>query len=344
MGGRDEILKPNSNYYQKIKKGFAAQGREPRAEMEENMKLKRVVATVMGVVLIAGCMTGCGSESTSTGNSSDSGSNTTAEASFDNSKTISVVSREDGSGTRGAFIELFGIEEKDADGNKIDNTTEDASITNNTSVMMSTVAGNEYAIGYISLGSLNDSVKSVKIDGAEATVENIKSGTYKISRPFNIVTKSDVSEVAQDFINFIMSADGQKVIEENGYIQNSENGAYSGSKPKGKIVVAGSSSVSPVMEKLKEAYLAVNTDAEIEIQTSDSTTGVESTISGICDIGMASRELKDTETSEGIKATAIALDGIAVIVNKECPAAELTSENVKNIYTGETTKWSDVIK
>lgn len=344
MGGRDGILKPNSNYYQKIKKGFAAQGREPRAEMEENMKLKRVVATVMGVVLIAGCMTGCGSESTSTGNSSDSGSNTTAEASFDNSKTISVVSREDGSGTRGAFIELFGIEEKDADGNKIDNTTEDASITNNTSVMMSTVAGNEYAIGYISLGSLNDSVKSVKIDGAEATVENIKSGTYKISRPFNIVTKSDVSEVAQDFINFIMSADGQKVIEENGYIQNSENGAYSGSKPKGKIVVAGSSSVSPVMEKLKEAYLAVNTDAEIEIQTSDSTTGVESTISGICDIGMASRELKDTETSEGIKATAIALDGIAVIVNKECPAAELTSENVKNIYTGETTKWSDVIK
>lgn len=343
-GGRDEILKPNSNYYQKIKKGFAAQGREPRAEMEENMKLKRVVATVMGVVLIAGCMTGCGSESTSTGNSSDSGSNTTAEASFDNSKTISVVSREDGSGTRGAFIELFGIEEKDADGNKIDNTTEDASITNNTSVMMSTVAGNEYAIGYISLGSLNDSVKSVKIDGAEATVENIKSGTYKISRPFNIVTKSDVSEVAQDFINFIMSADGQKVIEENGYIQNSENGAYSGSKPKGKIVVAGSSSVSPVMEKLKEAYLAVNTDAEIEIQTSDSTTGVESTISGICDIGMASRELKDTETSEGIKATAIALDGIAVIVNKECSAAELTSENVKNIYTGETTKWSDVIK
>lgn len=310
------------------------------------MKLKKVLATAMGVVLIAGCMTGCGenggSDSSSTGSSSDSG--TTAESSFDNSKSISVISREDGSGTRGAFIELFGIEEKDADGNKIDNTTEDASITNNTSVMMSTVAGDEYAIGYISLGSLNESVKAVKIDGSEATVENIKSGSYKISRPFNIVTKSDVSEVAQDFIDFIMSSDGQKVIEENGYIQNSENGAYEGSKPEGKVVVAGSSSVSPVMEKLKEAYLAVNTNAEIEIQTSDSTTGVESTISGICDIGMASRELKDTESSEGVTATAIALDGIAVIVNNASPVEELTSDNVKGIYTGEATKWSDVIK
>lgn len=304
------------------------------------MKLKKVLATVMGVVLIAGCMTGCGSnsgsDSVSTGSSSDS--------SFDTAKSISVISREDGSGTRGAFIELFGIEEKDADGNKIDNTTEDASITNNTSVMMSTVAGDEYAIGYISLGSLNESVKAVKIDGAEPSVDTIKDGSYKISRPFNIVTKSDVSEVAQDFIDFILSADGQKVIEENGYIMNSENGAYEGSKPSGKVVVAGSSSVSPVMEKLKEAYLAVNTNAEIEIQTSDSTTGVESAIGGICDIGMASRELKDTETAEGVSATAIALDGIAVVVNNESPVEELTSENVKNIYTGETTKWSDIIK
>ena len=310
------------------------------------MKIKKVLATMMGVVLIAGCMTGCGSnagsDNSSTGSTSDSG--TTSESSFDTSKSISIVSREDGSGTRGAFIELFGIEEKDADGNKIDNTTEDASITNNTSVMMSTVAGDEYAIGYISLGSLNESVKAVKIDGAAPSVETIKDGSYKISRPFNIVTKSEVSELAQDFIDFILSEDGQNVIEENGYIKNSENGAFEGKKPEGKIVVAGSSSVSPVMEKLKEAYLAINTKAEIEIQTSDSTTGVESAISGICDIGMASRELKDTESSEGVSATAIALDGIAVIVNNANPLEELTSENVKNIYTGDASKWSDVSK
>lgn len=306
------------------------------------MKLKRVLAAAMGVVLIAGCMTGCGSSGSNGESTSDSGA--AAGSSFDTAKTISVVSREEGSGTRGAFIELFGIEEKDADGNKIDNTTEDASITNNTSVMMSTVAGNEYAIGYISLGSLNESVKAVKIDGALPSVETIKDGSYKISRPFNIVTKSEISDVAQDFIDFIMSEDGQNVIEENGYIKNSENGPFEGKNPEGKIVVAGSSSVSPVMEKLKEAYLAVNPKAEIEIQTSDSTTGVESTISGICDIGMASRELKDTEVSEGVSATAIALDGIAVVVNNASPVEELTSDNVKSIYTGETTKWSDFVK
>lgn len=304
------------------------------------MKQKKVMALVMAMVVTVGCMTGCGNDDS--GASSDTG--TGSGSGYDSTKSISVISREDGSGTRGAFIELFGIEEKDADGNKIDNTTEDASITNNTSVMMSTVAGNEYAIGYISLGSMNDTVKAVKIDDAEATVDNIKSGSYKISRPFNIVTKSDTSEVAKDFIAYIMSSDGQKVVEENGYIQNSEEGAYAGSSPEGKIVVAGSSSVTPVMEKLKEAYLKINTKAEIEIQTSDSTTGVESTISGICDIGMASRELKDTETAEGITATAIALDGIAVIVNKECPVEGLSTENVKNIYTGATTKWSDVME
>nr|MBP3598878.1 extracellular solute-binding protein [Eubacterium sp.] len=297
------------------------------------MKLKKVVATMLSVMLVAGCMTGCGSDSTS---------NETADGGFDTSQYISVTSREDGSGTRGAFIELFGIEEKDAEGNKIDNTTEEASITNNTSVMMNTVAGDEYAIGYVSLGSLNDSVKAVKIDGAAPSVETIKDGSYKISRPFNIVTKTEVSHLAKDFIEFILSADGQKVVEENGYIMNSENGAYEGNKPAGKIVVAGSSSVSPVMEKLKEAYLAINTDAEIEIQTSDSTTGVESTISGICDIGMASRELKDTESAEGVVSTAIALDGIAVIVNKTNPTEDMTSENVRGIFTGELVTWNEV--
>ena len=303
------------------------------------MKMKKVLATVLSAVMIAGCLTGCGSSS---GDSAGTGTGDNAGSEFDSSKAITVVSREDGSGTRGAFIELFGIEEKDADGNKVDNTTEDASVTNNTSVMMSTVAGNEYAIGYISLGSLNDSVKAVKIDGNEATVDNIKSGTYKISRPFNIVTKDGLSEVAQDFIDYILSSDGQGVIEKNGYIKNSDNGAYAGSKPKGKVVVAGSSSVSPVMEKLKEAYTAVNPDAEIEIQTSDSTTGVESAISGICDIGMASRDLADSEAKKGVKATVIAKDGIAVIVNKDSKVDELTSAQVKDIYTGKTTKWADI--
>lgn len=304
------------------------------------MKMKKVLAAMLGAVMVAGCLTGCGGSST--GSSTSPESSAESEGTFDSAKAITVVSREDGSGTRGAFIELFGIEEKDADGNKIDNTTEDASVTNNTSVMMSTVAGNEYAIGYISLGSLNDSVKAVKIDGAEATVDNIKSGAYKVSRPFNIVTKDKVNEVAQDFIDYIMSADGQAVIEENGYIKNSENGAFTSKNPKGKVVVAGSSSVSPVMEKLKEAYSAINPDADIEIQTSDSTTGVESAISGICDIGMASRELKDTETSEGVKSTAIALDGIAVVVNKANSIEDLSSDAVKGIYTGEIESWADV--
>lgn len=263
--------------------------------------------------------------------------------SFDTTQQIGVLSREDGSGTRSAFIELFGVEEKDESGEKVDRTTEAASINSSTNVMMTTVAGNPYAIGYISLGSLNETVKAVKIDGTEATVENIKSGSYKISRPFNIATKAEVGEVAQDFIAFIMSKEGQTVIEENGYISAADGAEpYSGSKPAGKVVVAGSSSVTPVMEKLKEAYLALNTSAEIEIQQSDSTTGMTSAIDGICDIGMASRELKDSELLE-LTPTVIALDGIAVIVNNENPLEELTSEQVKSVYVGETTLWSDIL-
>lgn len=264
------------------------------------------------------------------------------EENADFSGMISPVSREDGSGTRGAFIELFGIETKDADGNKIDNTTDLAEITNSTSVMMTTVQGNEYAIGYVSLGSLNDSVKALNIDGAEATVDNIKSGTYKISRPFNIVTKEGLSEVAADFVKYIMSEDGQAVVEENGYISQGNEGSYEASGLSGKVTVAGSSSVTPVMEKLKEAYMAVNPDVEIEVQQSDSTTGVNSAIEGICDIGMASRELKDSEASEGITAQAIALDGIAVVVNLNNPISDMTSEQVRSIFTGETQDWSDI--
>ena len=275
-------------------------------------------------------------------NSDNAGTNKSAssETGFDTSKDISVVSREDGSGTRGAFIELTGVEEKDADGNKVDNTTLDASITNSTEVMMTTVSGNDYAIGYASLGSLNDTVKAVKVGGVEATADNINAGTYTLARPFNIVTGDSVSEVAQDFINYIMSEDGQKIISDNGYIEVENTGSFTSSKVKGSIVVAGSSSVTPVMEKLKEAYAKVNSNASIEIQESDSTTGVNSAIEGTCDIGMASRDLKDEE--KGVKATAIAKDGIAVIVNNNNTIDDLTVDQIKDIFTGAVTTWADV--
>ena len=257
-------------------------------------------------------------------------------------KDIVVVSREDGSGTRGAFIELFGVEQKDADGKKVDYTTLDAEIVNSTSVVLQTVAGNDAAIGYISLGSLNDTVKALQIDGADATVANVKDGSYKISRPFNIVTKAEVSEAAKAFIDFILSAEGQAVVADNHYIPMDNAPAFAGSTVAGKVVVAGSSSVTPVMEKLKEAYMAVNPNAEIEIQMSDSSTGVKMAIEGACDIGMASRELKDSETAEGVTATVIATDGIAIIVNLESPITGLTTEQVRQIYVGETTNWADV--
>ena len=257
-------------------------------------------------------------------------------------KDIVVVSREDGSGTRGAFIELFGVEQKDADGKKIDYTTLDAEIVNSTSVVLQTVSGNEAAIGYISLGSLNDTVKALQIDGADATVANVKDGSYKISRPFNIVTKAEVSEAAKAFIDFILSAEGQAVVADNHYIPMDNAPAFAGSSVAGKVVVAGSSSVTPVMEKLKEAYVALNPNAEIEIQMSDSSTGVKMAIEGTCDIGMASRALKDSETAEGVASTVIATDGIAVIVNLSNPISGLTAEQVRQIYVGETLSWSEV--
>ena len=260
-----------------------------------------------------------------------------ATGDFDNSEYINVVSREDGSGTRGAFIELFGVEEKN------DNTTDEAIITNSTDVMLTTVSGDEYSIGYVSLGSLNDSVKAVSIDGAEATVDNIKSGDYTIARPFNIATKGTPSDVAQDFLNYIMSEEGQAVIAEDGYIPVDDGAAaFESNGASGKVVVAGSSSVTPVMEKLKEAYVAVNSGAEIEIQESDSTTGMTAAMDGTCDIGMASRELKDSETEGGLTATVIAMDGIAVIVNNDNPTADLSKDTVKGIYTGEITSWDGV--
>ena len=297
---------------------------------------KRFAAVAMSVMCM-GTMVACGS-SGSASNDSKTGS----AGSSSKSQTITVVSREDGSGTRGAFIELFGIEEKDASGKKVDNTTDDATITNSTEVMMTTVAGDEAAIGYTSLGALNSSIKALKVDGAEATAANVKSGTYKISRPFNIATKGTVSEVTQDFINYILSEDGQKIVESNGYISQGNSGVFTSNGASGKIVVAGSSSVTPVMGKLLEAYQKVNTGAKIELQENDSTTGMTAAIDGTCDIGMASRELKDSEKSAGITNQVIALDGIAVIVNNKNSASNITSEQVKAIFTGETTDWNNV--
>ena len=304
--------------------------------------MRKLAVLALSAALVMGTMTGCGSTNSDAKNSDNAGTNKSAssETGFDTSKDISVVSREDGSGTRGAFIELTGVEEKDADGNKVDNTTLDASITNSTEVMMTTVSGNDYAIGYASLGSLNDTVKAVKVGGVEATADNINAGTYTLARPFNIVTGDSVSEVAQDFINYIMSEDGQKIISDNGYIEVENTGSFTSSKVKGSIVVAGSSSVTPVMEKLKEAYAKVNSNASIEIQQSDSTTGVNSAIEGTCDIGMASRDLKDEE--KGVKATAIAKDGIAVIVNNNNTIDDLTVDQIKDIFTGAVTTWADV--
>lgn len=292
------------------------------------MTKRRVLAMLACGVLTAGLLTGCGGSSSDTAGADDA--------------EITVVSREDGSGTRGAFVELFGVQDEDDKGEKTDMTTEDATITSSTEVVMTTVAGNKNAIGYCSLGSLNDTVKAVKIDGVEATVDNINSGKYAISRPFNIATNGTPSEVTQDFINYILSEDGQKIVEENGYIKASDAGAFKSNGAKGKIVVAGSSSVSPVMEKLMEAYKKVNTGADVELQESDSTTGMKNAIAKTCDIGMASRDLKDSETSAGLKATVIAKDGITVVVNKENSIDNLTKDQVNNIYRGKITTWGEV--
>lgn len=291
---------------------------------------KKYMAFALAGVLMLGALTGCGSKD-------ESGS-----ARFDTAREINVLTREDGSGTRGAFIELFGIEQKNEAGEKVDYTTDTAAVTNSTSVMMTTVAGDLYAVGYISLGSMNNTVKAVQIDGTDATVENIKSGAYKIARPFNIATKDGLNDTAQDFIDFIMSADGQAVIEDNGYISVSDAESYAGKMDSGKIVIAGSSSVTPVMEKLKEAYLEKNPGVTIEIQQSDSSTGMSDTIDGTCDIGMASRELKDSEIEKGLTAAVIAMDGIAVIVNNDCPVNSLTSEQVKDIFMGNAVTWSEI--
>lgn len=288
-------------------------------------KSKQIVALMLATATVVTGLTACGNN--------DEGGN--------KNDKISVITRESGSGTRGAFIELFGIEEKDADGNKVDKTVSTAEETNSTAVMITSVEGNESAIGYISLGALKDSVKALQIDGVEATTDNVKSGDYKVARPFNVVVSSDASEAAKEFINYIMSKEGQEIVNEGGYIGSDDAEPYEKKEVSGQITIGGSSSVSPVMEKLIEAYEEVNPDLKIELQQSDSTTGVTNAISGTYDIGMASRELKDDEADK-LTATTIAMDGIAVIVNKNNELSNITSDNVKGIYTGTITSWADV--
>lgn len=296
--------------------------------------MKKILSLGLAALMTVFALTGCGADKGTDNNNGGTGTGTDA---------ISVLTREEGSGTRGAFIELLGIEEKNANGKKVDKTIDTAETTNSTSVMITTVQGNKAAIGYISLGSLDKSkVKALKVDGAEAAVDNVKSGEYKVARPFNIATKGDATGVASDFIKFILSADGQAVVEKNGYISEGNTGAYKASGQKGKITIGGSSSVTPVMEKLKEAYVKLNPDVTVDVQQNDSSSGMKGAIDGIYDIGMASRDIKDSEKEAGLSSIKIALDGIAVIVNKDNTLDSITSEQIKNIYTGSLTKWSEI--
>lgn len=320
--------------------------KEMESVKQETRRLKMKVRKVVTVVALIGVMmtaiVGCGSSNSKEERKTEGANVSTKEETWDAENDITIVSREDGSGTRGAFVELLGIEQK-INGEKVDLTTEEAEITNSTSVMMTTVAGDEYAIGYISLGALNETVKALKIDGVEATAEHVKDGSYVVSRPFNIAVKEDLeNEVAKDFIRFILSREGQEIVSENGYIAMDDVKVFEGTNPTGKVVVGGSSSVSPVMEKLIEAYQEVNPNAEMELQTSDSTTGMTATIEGSYDIGMASRELKEEEVNAGLVGTVIATDGIVVIVNKKSAVDGLTREEVKEIYTGEVSTWVEV--
>lgn len=307
-------------------------------------RLRRLAALVgaaalCGALVLAGCAGTSAGDMTAAGDAASAAGDSGASA----SGPISVYSREDGSGTRGAFVELFGIEQADASGDKVDMTTPTAAITNSTAVMMTSVAGDPNAIGYISLGSLDDTVKAVSIDGVAPSAAAVKDGSYAIARPFNVVTKGDLSAPAADFFAFIMSAEGQAVVSDNNYIAIDDAAApFASNGASGKVVVAGSSSVTPVMEKLAEAFQAANPQVTVEVQQSDSTTGVNMAVDGTCDIGMASRDLKDSETGAGAEDTAIALDGIAVIVAPQSSVDNLTSQQVCDIYTGAVTNWADV--
>lgn len=305
-----------------------ANQKAPRASIRKRFyimktRTSKLAAIFTSVALAAAMLAGCGGSS----------------------DKITVISREDGSGTRGAFIELTGIEEKDSNGNKTDNTKKDALICKSTDVVLTQVSGDKNAIGYISFGSLNDTVKALKVEGVEPSTATIESGDYKIVRPFNIAVKDGLSDAAQDFENYILSSEGQDIIEKAGYIKIDKGAAaYASNNASGKVVVSGSSSVTPVMEKLAEAYQKANTNVTVDVQQSDSSTGIKDAINGTSDIGMASRDISDDELSQGIKSVTIAQDAIAVIVNKDNAVDDITMDEIKAIYTGSKTTWSDESK
>ena len=278
------------------------------------------------------------SESTAASDAADSAEADAAGSDFDATQAINVITREEGSGTRSAFVELTGVEDDSGD-----RTTQGAATQNSTNGVMTTVANDVTAIGYISLGSLDDSVKAVSVGGVAASADTVKDGTYTLSRPFNIVTNGEATDpVAVDFIGFCMSADGQALATEEGYIGTDGAEAFTSAQPSGNITVGGSSSVSPLMEKLIEAYGEVNPNATIELMTTDSTTGVTGALDGTYTIGMASRELSEDEQAQGATATVLALDGIAVVVNPANPVSDMTTEQICSIYLGETTTWDQL--
>lgn len=260
--------------------------------------MKKHTTIILVLVALMLAVTACGTKSTPTTSAPKATeAPKVAEPTTVKPVEIIVVSREEGSGTRGAFVELTGVEAKNEAGDKVDNTYIEAVIQNSTNGVMMTVANEANAIGYISLGSLNDTVKAVQIDGVEATAENVKNGSYKIARPFNIAYKAGLDEASQDLLDFILSEEGQKIVEERGYISSEAGAPFAGGKAEGTVVVAGSTSVTPVMEKLVEAYNAINPNVKVEIQATGSSAGMQSTMEGVSQLGMASRELKDEEKS-----------------------------------------------
>ena len=300
-----------------------------------------VVATIVtGTMLLAGCG-GANTQASQPNNPSQSGSEATQSnpsgAEFAINRAINVISREEGSGTRGAFIELLEIE---VDG--VDHTSSEADIANGTSVVITSVSGNIYAIGYISLGSLNDTVSAISIEGVPATPENVQNGSYPIFRSFNLAVR-ELSDVAQDFLDFVLSAEGQAIVAAGGYIiVDADAPAFTGGGVSGNVVVTGSTSVAPVMERIAEAYMAVNTNANVEVHSSGSGAGITGARDGTADIGMASREIRPNEL-EYVSSITVAHDGLAIIVNNDNPLEDLSVEEIRQVFMGNIHNWSSLL-
>ncbi|MBF0780971.1 MULTISPECIES: substrate-binding domain-containing protein [unclassified Granulicatella] len=304
--------------------------------------MRKSFVKMLALVSIGGALAACGNNGSTSTSSSSSDTGKTTQQVVDLGE-INVISREDGSGTRGAFIEIAGVTTK-VDGKEKDNTTKTATIQNNTEGVVSAVTGDKTAIGYISLGSLGDNVKAVKIDGVQANAENVVNGTYKLQRPFNIAWQKDLSELGQDFITFIDSKQGQEIVTKSKYVSHVKDPKeYKASGKTGSLSVVGSTSVTPLMEKLVEGYKKLNPNVTVDITSNGSSAGMSAVMEKTADIGMASRELKEKEAA-AVEHKAIALDGIAIIVNKENSTDTLTLEQVKRIYTGQLTEWSQLSK